>query len=90
MEFIKKGYGRVFVADESKIEAVKEAMREVDSYEFEGYFPENLIVPFAGNGQDLIYTHKFEMDIDKLTELCWKREIWIWCVTQHNDPLKFY
>ncbi len=87
--FIKKGYGRVFVTDESHIEKVKEAMKEVDAYEFIGYFPQDLVTLFAGNGQDLIYTHKFEMDIDKLTELCWTRGIWIWCVSQHNDPFPY-
>lgn len=88
-QFIKKGYGRIFVADPEKIDAVKLAMMETDSSEYEGYYPEGLIVPFTGNGQDLIYTHKFEMDIDALTQLCWNRGIWIWCVSQYNNPTTY-
>ncbi len=77
----KKGYGRIYVADETKVQAVLDAIKEIDSYEFDGYYIKDLVAPYKGE-VELLYTHKFEIDIDLLTALCWKRGIWIWVISK--------
>jgi hypothetical protein len=60
-DFIKKGYGRIYVFNKDKVQDVIEAIKMVDESEL-FYMPENLVVPYDGE-IELIYTHKFEIDI---------------------------
>lgn len=84
MNFHRKDYGRVFVEKYEDIEKVKEVMREVDPYEFEGYYPTGnhlggqgeLITVFNEENIKAIYTHKFDsMDMTKVMVECWRRGI---------------
>jgi hypothetical protein len=81
--FIRKGYGRIYVFNKDKVQDVVEAIKIVDSSEF-FYMPENLVAPYDGEVQ-LIYTHKFEIDINALTKYCWDKGNPIWCISQYNE-----
>lgn len=84
MTFCRKGWGRIFVEKEEDIQKVKDVMKEIDSYEFEGYYPTGnhlggngeLIAVFNEENLHAIYTHKFDsMDMTKVLVECWKRGI---------------
>jgi hypothetical protein len=84
-ELTRKGYGRIYVDAVENIERVKEVIQEVDEYEFT-YMPKDLIAVYTEYPK-VVYTHKFcDMDMDKLTALCWKRGIKIWVFDSgHNE-----
>lgn len=72
-----KGYARIYCETEGAVPAVHAIIREIDEYEF-GYMPKNLVAPFS-EYPAVTYVHKFsDMDMDKLTALCWARGIKIW------------
>lgn len=80
--FSYKTNGRIFVRKAEDIPRVIELMKTIDEYEVDGYMPKDLFYVWDGQSNpELIYTHKFEMDITRLTALCWHNNIWIWCVT---------
>ena len=82
--FISKGWGRIFVDEERHIPAVIEAIKAVDESELD-YLGKNVIAVLGLNDQPkLVYTHKFEIDMDALTFYCWQRGIKIWCVSVHD------
>lgn len=83
MEFQYKTYGRIFVADPSKIEAVMDVIKEIDDYEFT-YLPTDFVAAWSDKPRYL-YGHKFQMDIYALTEKCWAKGIWIYCVTGKRE-----
>lgn len=78
-EMIKKGKGRIYVADEARIPEVIKLIQELDPFEYE-YFSEDIVSPYKGE-VELVYTWKFELNLDLLTSECWKRGIFIWCIT---------
>jgi len=76
--FTRKGYGRIYVLYERHIIPVSDVIKELDPFEWE-YLPDNFIVSWAMY-PDIIFTHKFcDLDIDKLTAICWSRGMPIWC-----------
>ena len=91
--FTRKGYGRIYVKNESDIQKVKDIMREVDEGEFDGYFPSKLITTFDKYPQ-LEYTGKFEdMDMHKVSTICFKKGIEILVIDNGmcdylRDPIK--
>jgi hypothetical protein len=79
MMFPRKGYGRIYVAKEEDIEKVKNIIREIDKYEFEYYFPRDLIAVFDGKIESE-YTHKFcDLDMTKVLEKAWQQGIYCFC-----------
>ena len=75
-----RGYGRVFVEKSEDIEKIKDIMREIDTEEFEWYYPnrqnEELITVFDPKHYDAIYTHKFDaMDMAEVLKRAWERGI---------------
>ena len=87
--FISKSWGRIFVADASKIADVEAIAKELDEFE-NSYLPTGFIAAWGGDIGAVTYGHKFEIDIDALTEKCWNAGIWIACVTGKKDPLATY
>jgi hypothetical protein len=76
--FTRKGYGRIYVDKAENIDRVKAIIKELDEFEL-SYLPEKFIATFDEYPQ-LAYTHKFcDMDINKLTAMCWTHGIHIWC-----------
>lgn len=82
-KMIRKGYGRILVADKSKVEEVIAIIKEVDEFEFD-YMPKDFVTAFIGT-PELKYTHKFEIDTDKLILACWNKGIYIWCISQNDQ-----
>lgn len=78
-EFVRKSYGRIYVAPDGNPGDVAEIIRQLDEFEY-GYLPDNFIAKWNGKIEP-VYGWKFEMDIDKLTTECWNRGIWLFCVT---------
>ncbi len=85
--FMSKTHGRIFVADESKIPAVRAKIKELDDFEYT-YLPDNFVTKWNGK-IETTYGHKFEIDMEQLTEACWNEGIWIFCVTGYRDPLAY-
>lgn len=89
MRFERKGYGRIFVEKEEDIEKVENIMKEIDEYEFEGYYPRGdnpycandkkyrrLVTTYSEENYHSVYTHKFtDMDISKVLHEAWKQGI---------------
>jgi len=85
MNFTRKGYGRIFVMNKVEIPIVDEIIKEMDEFEHE-YLPDDFIASFSEYPK-LKYTGKFDsLDIDKLTAICWKRGIPIFCCDSENNP----
>lgn len=79
MEFTRKGYGRIYVRNESDIQKVKDIINKIDSYECE-YLPDDLITTID-NYPILSYIHKFcDLDMNKVIYECWKQNVEIWCL----------
>lgn len=77
--FTRKGYGRIYVENESDIQSVKDAIKEMDECEFD-YLPDGLIAPFS-EYPNVVYTGKFDdLNLDLLTAKCWTNGIKIWCL----------
>lgn len=85
--FTRKGYGRIYTSKPEDTEKVLEIIREIDEFE-SGYLPSGFIAPFSEYPK-LLYTHKFcDLDINKLTAVCWSRGIFIWCLDNgHNETV---
>jgi hypothetical protein len=81
--FVKKGFGRIYVTKAEDIKFVEKTIKQLDSFEWE-YYPKGLTQVFEGK-VELIFTHKFEIDMDALTEVCWQRGVWIWCISQRDE-----
>ena len=78
MQFTRKGYGRIYVHDISRIEDVKDIIKQMDEYEF-SYMPKEMIAPFS-KYPEVIYTHKFDvLNLDALSAICASRGIFIFC-----------
>lgn len=76
--FTRKGYGRIYVRNSDDVQKVSDIIKEIDSFEWD-YLPKDFIAPFLEYPR-VVYTHKFcDLDIDKLTALCWSRGALIWC-----------
>lgn len=86
--FTRKGYGRIYVNREEDIQFVKDKIKEMDEFEFE-YLPPDLITTFD-RYPELEYTGKFDdLDIDKLTALCWQQGVFIFCLDNgHEDWIR--
>lgn len=86
-DFLKKGYGRIYVMNpidgSAKLDRVREIVQGVDEYEWM-YYPNGLIAPFKGK-VELIYTGKFEACMDTITLRCWKDGLAVWCISQRED-----
>lgn len=84
MHFSRKGYGRIFVENESDVQKVEDIIRELDSYEF-SYYPtgdylggknERLVTVFSEKNYKSIYVGKFDdMDIGKVLKKAWEQGI---------------
>lgn len=89
-EMVRKGYGRIYVHDEKNIKEVKKIIKELDEFEYD-YLPDGFIAPFSSY-PEVVYTHKFcDLDMDKLTAVCWGRGIFIWVFNSHHEefPVNF-
>ena len=85
MMFSRKGYGRIFVEKEEDIQKVEDIMKEIDEYEFNGYYPagnymggnyERLVTVFSEKNYKSVYVGKFdEMDISKVLKKAWEQGI---------------
>ena len=72
-----KGYARIYVKDEKDIEKVKSIISEMDDFEY-AYLPDDMITVYSEYPKT-VYTHKFsDLDMDALTNECWKKGIYIW------------
>jgi len=86
-QFERKGHGRIFVKSEADKKAVLEIAKEIDEFEV-SYMPSDFIaVCEAGSPDkfDVVYGHKFELNIWELYRRCFLAGICIWCVTQRED-----
>ena len=82
--FTRKGYGRIYVADPTKIEAVKAIIKAMDEFEYD-YLPKDFVAPFTEYPQ-LVYTGKFDdLDLHELTARCFAQGIYIWCCDNGHD-----
>lgn len=72
--FNRKGYGRIYVESEDQIQAVREAIRQMDEFEF-SYLPSNLVTTFS-EYPEVVYTHKFDsLDLDHLAAKLWMQGV---------------
>jgi hypothetical protein len=83
-EFVKKGYGRIYVFNTDHIPRVMEILQEIDDYEFSGYYVQGIVAPWEGK-VELVYTHKFEMCRDEIHFRCWKENIPVWCISRYRE-----
>lgn len=83
--FVRKGYGRIFATKEEDFSVVMEAIKACDEFELDYFSPSIFCVLGPDVRPTLVYTHKFEADMDALTLYCWRRGVHIWCVSQHNE-----
>lgn len=80
MTFPHKGYGRIFVENESDILMIKEIIREMDEFEF-GYLPADLIAVFSEENMHSVYTHKFDdLNMTKVMFHAWSKGVKCFCV----------
>lgn len=78
--FTTKGYGRIYVDKEENIEKVKNIIKLIDEYEYDGYFPKDLVALFSEYPK-VVYTHKFDaIDLNELTARCWENGIYVFCL----------
>lgn len=82
--FTRKGYGRIYVADPSKVEEVKQIIRNMDEFEF-AYLPKDMVAPFSEYPR-VCYTSKFDdLDLHELTARCFSQGIYIWCCDNGHE-----
>ena len=67
-----------FVAKKEHVETVNETIREVDAFEA-GYMPDDVVTVYSEDAE-LVYLHKFEIDINALAKACINKGVWIWYV----------
>ena len=70
--FYEKGYGRIVVDTEEEKIVVLKIIEDLDEYEFENYYPDDLVV--VGDG-DLIYVGKFFLNLEVFLKKCREHEI---------------
>lgn len=84
MTFDRKGYGRFFVEKEEDVDRVKSIMREIDNYEYDGYYPTGqylggngeLVTVFSPENYYAIYVGKFDdMDMTEVLARAWEQGI---------------
>lgn len=85
MLFNRKGYGRIFVEKEDDVTALENIMREIDPYEFDGYYPtgnysggsgQRLVTTFSDKNFHSIYVGKFDdMDMTQVLKAAWDKGI---------------
>lgn len=72
-----KGYGRIYCETEGDVVRVEAIIQELDQFEHE-YLPNGLVVQFSEYPR-VIYNGKFsDMDMNKLTAICWAQGVKIW------------
>lgn len=82
--FTRKGYGAIYVLDETKIEEVKEIIKQMDEYEYR-YLGDDIIMPFSEYPK-VSYLHKFDsLNLDALTAICLNKGIVIWCYDNYKN-----
>ena len=83
--FPRKGYGRIYVEKLEDIDKVKLIIKDIDEYEFENYFNDDIIAVFEGR-IETTYTHKFDsVDLSLLIERCWQQGIKMFCVVGRRE-----
>ena len=85
MKFERKGYGRIFVEREEDVAALENIMQEIDSEEFEWYYPtgeymggdnKRLVTTFSEKNFHSIYVGKFDdMDMAQVLKKAWDKGI---------------
>ena len=84
--FISKGYGRIYVKCQEDVARVKEILKQVNFFEWDGYCPEDLVQVFPEDGRVVLdYTGKYEACMDAITLECWKQSIPVLCISQRYD-----
>ncbi len=89
-EIAQKGNGRILVQTKDEVSKVENIIKEIDKGEFEGYYPKGFVTLFDKNSNDLIYTHKFDINVDLLIEKCREVDIYIIvysCNDYHYDDM---
>lgn len=92
-----KTYGRIFVQKEEDIKVVLDVIAEFFAYEV-NYLGKDVIAVWKGyklieyEGRvskyvELVYTHKFEPDLETLIAECMGRGVWVVGFTGHRDEL---
>jgi len=79
----RKTYGRIFVAIKEHIKIVEDTIKEIDEFEV-GYMPKEIVAVY-GKDSELIYLHKFEIDVNALAKACMDKCVWIWVVDNVRD-----
>lgn len=72
-EFTYKGYGRIYVQNAEDIQKVEQILHEKDQFEFEDYYPGNLVTTLD-RYPSVIYIGKFTLNFDLEAE-CKKQNI---------------
>ena len=80
----RKTWGRIFVREEEDVARLIELLRTIDEYEVDGYLGDDIVEVWGGDF-DLVYTHKFEMDIDQIHAIAWMNNIDVWCITGRRE-----
>lgn len=88
--FPYKCRGRIIVSKEEHIQTVETIIEEIDKFEFEYYYPENLVIcdtveSIRNIGPYCIYVGKFEVDFDILRQKCYEKDIDIKIFYLSND-----
>lgn len=90
-EICRKGNGRIFVQSEEDIQKVIDTLREIDEAEYQDYFPKDFISVFKEDRNYLVYTGKFDVDVDDLILRCQKKDVYIIVIScneyQYDDSL---
>ena len=71
--FTYKGYGRIYTNPEN-IEEVENIIKELDEFEWEGYYPGGLVTSWD-RYPNVEYVGKFELNENKFKEICKERNI---------------
>lgn len=61
--FTYKGFGRIYVKFKEDIQKVEELLKELDLYEYENYYPEDLITTLE-QYPSVVYIGKFDIHKD--------------------------
>ena len=85
MCFNRKGYGRIFVENESDVQKIEDIIRDLDEFEFKYYYPtgdymggnnERLVTVFSEENYKSIYVGKFDdMDMTNVLKRAWGQGI---------------
>ena len=94
---MRKSYGRIFVQKEEDIQVVLDVVAEFFAHEV-NYLGKDVIAVWKEykvsqtDGKvykyvPLVFTHKFEPDLETLIAECMARGVWITAFTGHRDAL---